>query len=84
MGVLRYAQGSEVRLGDRVRFRGTMASVVLISDGEGGEFSPGYRDHLGCDPGILLADDDGETTFITEPGFDLELVSAAGAKSGAN
>jgi hypothetical protein len=61
-----------------------MARVVLISDGDGGEFSPGYRDYLGCDPGILLADDDGQTTFITEPGFDLELVAAARADSSHN
>ncbi len=69
-----YLTGETVHAGDRIRYKGTSATVAFVSDGETGEFSGGYEEYLGHDAGIMLRDDDGEMTFITEPGEDLELV----------
>jgi hypothetical protein len=73
----RYMSGGEVHVGDRVRYQGTACSVVGVSDGLDGEFAPGYEDHLGCDAGILVSDDDGDLTFISEANEDLEFVRHA-------
>ncbi len=69
-----YLTGGEVHAGDRVRYKGTSATIAFVSDGEEGEFSPGYADYHGHEAGIMLCDDDGTTTFILEPGEDLEFV----------
>lgn len=69
-----YMGGGEVHAGDRVRYRGNAANVVFVSDGDEGEFSPGYEDYHGHEAGIMLVDDDGEETFIPEPTEDLEFV----------
>ena len=77
-----YMDGPSVHAGDRVRYKGASARVVFVSDGESGEFTPGYRDYLGCDAGIMLIDEEGETTLISEPGEDLEFVQPATGFSG--
>jgi hypothetical protein len=69
-----YLTGGEVHAGDRVRYKGTSATVAFISDGEEGEFSAGYADYHGHEAGIMLCDDDGTLTFITEPDEHLEFV----------
>jgi hypothetical protein len=69
-----YLSGGHVHAGDRVRYKGSTATVAFVSDGEEGEFSPGYADYHGHEAGIMLCDDDGTMTFIPEPNEDLELV----------
>lgn len=64
---LHYLSGEEVHAGDRVQYRGDYASVVFVSNGETEEFSPGYEDLTGSDRGIMIRDDDGQTTVIGEP-----------------
>ena len=69
-----YMTGGEVHAGDRVRYRGNAATVVFVTDGDEGEFAPGYQDYYGHEAGIMLSDDDGDLTLITEPNEDLEFV----------
>lgn len=75
--ILCYFDGSEVHAGDRVRYKGTAASVVFVSNGENGEFLPGYKDYCGYEPGIMLCDDDGELIFIFDPDEHLEFAHRA-------
>jgi len=63
---IHYLSGEEVHAGDRVQYRGSYATVVVVSTGEDQELSPGYEDHSGCDRGIMLCDDDGVTALIRE------------------
>ncbi len=70
----RYAGGDEVRTGDRVRYRETFARVVFVTDGERCEFSPGYEECRGQEAGIVICDDDGETTVLHEEDPNLEFV----------
>jgi hypothetical protein len=71
-----YLNGGEVHAGDRVRYKGASAKVVFVSDGDNGEFAPGYADYLGHEPGIMLCEDEeNEMVFISEPDEDLELVA---------
>jgi len=74
-----YLSGDEVHEGDRVSYKGTMATVVFVTDGETGEFAPGYEDYYGHDPGVMISDDDGELTFLPEPGEDVQLLRRKGA-----
>jgi hypothetical protein len=74
-----YVTGQEVRAGDRVRYGEAMATVVIVSDGDSGEFAHGYEDYFGGQAGITLSNDDGELTFLAEPGEDLELICPAPA-----
>jgi hypothetical protein len=69
-----YLTGREVHAGDRVRYKGVSANVVFVSDGDSGEFAPGYEDYYGSDSGIMLCDDDGDLTFINQPNEDLEFM----------
>jgi hypothetical protein len=69
-----YLTGENVHARDRVRYKGEAATVAFVSDGEGGEFSGGYEDYFGQEAGIMLCNDDGELTFLAEPGDDLELI----------
>lgn len=77
--VLHYLNGNEVHAGDRVRYKGAAANVVFVSDGESGEFLPGYRDYVGYEPGIMLCDDDGEMMFIYDPDENLEFAHRGSA-----
>jgi hypothetical protein len=69
-----YLTGEEVHAGDRVRYRGVFATVVGVSDGENGEFSPGYTEWSGTERGIVVVDDDGEVSNLSETGENLEFV----------
>ena len=72
-----YLTGQKVHAGDRVRYKGEAATVVFVTDGEGGEFSGGYEEYFGHEAGIMLHDDNGELNFLSEPGEDLELIRRA-------
>ena len=80
--MLQYINGAEVHAGDRVRYKGSGADVVFVSDGDGGEFMPGYKDYLGYEPGIMLRDDDGELMFIYDPDENLEFAHRQHAHTG--
>jgi hypothetical protein len=72
-----YLNGEEVHARDRVRYKGTAATVAFVSDGEEGEYAPGYEDYLGYEAGIMIYDDDGAMTFLGEPDEQLELIHHA-------
>jgi len=72
-----YVTGQKVHAGDRVRYHSETATVAFVSDGEQGEFCSGYEDYYGQEAGIMLRSDDGELTFLAEPGDDLELLHRA-------
>lgn len=74
---LHYFNGNEVHVGDRVAYNGVMGTVVFVTDGDGGEFAPGYEDYQGHDPGMMFSDDDGDLTFLAEAGEGLEFVRRA-------
>jgi hypothetical protein len=76
-----YLTGDEVHAGDRVRYKGTAATVAFVSDGEEGEFAAGYEEYFGYEPGLMIRDDDGEITFLVEPSEDLELIHHASSAS---
>jgi hypothetical protein len=63
---LHYFTGEEVHAGDRVQYRGSYATVVFVSNGDTEEFAPGYEDYTGSERGILICDDDGQTTVVSE------------------
>ena len=72
--LLCYATGEKVDAGDRVQYKGTYARVVFVSDGEDEHFSAGYEDFIGSERGILLCDDDGATTALSDPDETLILI----------
>jgi hypothetical protein len=69
-----YLTGGEVRAGDRVNYKGVPYRVVFVSDGDNGDFLPGYSDYLGQEAGIMLRGEEDALTFLPEPDEDLELV----------
>ena len=71
---LHYPSGDEIHLGDRIQFDGTYATVVALSDGTDGQYSPGYEDWSGMDRGIVICDDDGGITSLPDGDTRLELV----------
>ncbi len=62
-----YFTGEEIHAGDRVQHKGSYGRIVFINTGASEEFSPGYEDHSGSEPGMVFCDDDGETSFLYEP-----------------
>ena len=72
--LLYYTSGEDVQLGDRVQYRGTFATVVVVSDGETYQLAPGYEDHAGAERGVMICDDDGTLTTLSET--DEQLVFA--------
>lgn len=74
---LHYPTGEEVHAGDRVAYGGKEATVAFVSDGDSGEFLPGYEDYSGYERGIMLCDDDSALTFLHEGDEQLELVAPA-------
>ena len=72
-----YIGGGEVHAGDRVRYKGVAGHVVFVSDGEDGEFAPGYEDYLGHEAGVMVCDDDGQLNFVGDPDENLEFVRRA-------
>ncbi len=73
-----YLTGDEVHIGDRVSYKGVTGTVVFVTDGDEGEFAPGYEDYLGHEAGLMISDDDGDLTFLPEPPEDLEFVRRKG------
>ncbi len=69
-----YVSGEEVHAGDRVQYKGTYATVVFVSNGATEEYVPGYEDYIGSDRGIILSDDDGETTTLGDPDESLQFI----------
>lgn len=69
---LLYTSGEEVHAGDRVQYRGTFATVVVVSDGESYELATGYEDHAGAERGVIICDDDGSLTTLNE--YDEQLI----------
>ncbi len=70
----RYFNGDEVHIRDRIRYRGVAGTIVFVTDGETGEFAPGYEDYFGHEAGLMFCDDDGDLTFLREPDEELELI----------
>jgi hypothetical protein len=64
--LLYYTTGEEIQLGDRVQYGGTIATVVVVSDGENYQLAPGYEDYAGAERGLMVCDDDGTRNTITE------------------
>ena len=62
--LLQYTSGEEIQIGDRVQFDGTLATVVVVSDGETYQVAPGYEDYAGIERGVTICDDDGEVTTV--------------------
>ncbi len=69
-----YFGGGAVHPGDRVRYKDDSGNVVFVTDGELGEFAPGFTDYRGYEPGIMIMSDAGELLFIVEPNEQLELL----------
>jgi hypothetical protein len=57
--LLHYTSGEQIQIGDRVQFDGTLATVVVVSDGENYQVAPGYEDYAGAERGVIVCDDDG-------------------------
>ena len=64
--LLHYTSGEEVQLGDRVQFDGTLATVVVVSDGEDCQTAPGYEDYSGAERGLVICDDDGALNTVDD------------------
>ena len=64
--LLYYTTGEEIQLGDRVQYGGTIATVVVVSDGENYQLAPGYEDYAGAERGLMVCDDNGTRNTITE------------------
>jgi hypothetical protein len=72
-----YFSGEDVKAGDRVQLTGHYATVVFVSNCDAYEFTPGYEDYAGTDRGMVICDDDGELTRLSEPGAELVFVDRA-------
>jgi hypothetical protein len=69
---LLYTSGEDIHAGDRVQYRGTYATVVVVSDGENYELASGYEDHAGAERGVIICDDDGSLTTLND--YDDQLI----------
>ena len=72
-----YSNGEAIHIRDRVRYRGVAGMIVVVTDGDTGEFAPGYEDYYGCEAGLMFCDDDGDLVFLREPGEELEFIRHA-------
>jgi hypothetical protein len=68
---VQYLSGEDVKAGDRVQLSGNYATVVFVSDGDTYEYTAGYEDYAGSERGLVVCDDDGSLTKLSEPGPDL-------------
>ena len=64
--LLQYTTGEWIQIGDRVRYGGVLATVVVVSDGETYQVAPGYEDYAGADRGLMICDDDGALNTLSE------------------
>ncbi len=69
-----YLSGEEVKAGDRIQIAGNYATVVFVSNGDTYEYTAGYDDYAGSDRGLVVCDDDGALTTLTEPGPEMVFV----------
>ena len=74
-----YMNGEEVHAGDRVQYRGTFATVVVVSDGETYQLASGYEDHAGAERGLMICDDDGTLNTIDDTDERLIFVERGSA-----
>jgi hypothetical protein len=72
--LLHYLTGEDVHAGDRVRYNGSFATVVFVSDGELEELSPGFEDYTGSSRGLVVCDDDGSVSNVGESDDRLSFV----------
>ena len=72
--LLYYTTGEEIQLGDRVQYGGTIATVVVVSDGENYQLASGYEDHAGAERGLMVCDDDGTLNTMSETDERLTFV----------
>ena len=72
--LLHYASGEEVQLGDRVQYDGTLATVVVVSDGESYQLASGYEDYAGTERGLVICDDDGTLSTVDDTSERLVFV----------
>lgn len=72
--LLYYLSGEEVHAGDRVQLNGTYGRIVFVSDGDNNEIAPGYEDYVGSDRGVVLCDDDGALTYLSDLDGRLEFL----------
>ncbi len=72
-----YSTGEPIHAGDRVRYCGELAKVVFVTDGDESESSPGYEGYSGYDRGVVICDDDGTTSVLSETNQELLFVSRA-------
>jgi hypothetical protein len=72
--LVHYISGEEIHAGDRIQHRGNYGRVVVVSDGDQGEYSPGYEDYSGSERGLIICDDDGNLTFLPDPDETLEFI----------
>ena len=72
--LLHYSSGEEVQLGDRVQHSGTLATVVVVSDGETYQTASGYEDYAGAERGMTIVDDDGNLFTIDDTDERLTFV----------
>jgi len=71
---LLYVTGEEVKAGDRVQLGGSFATVVFVTNGDTYEYMAGYEDYAGTDRGLVICDDDGALTTLSEPGDQLVFI----------
>ncbi|MGO8928157.1 MAG: hypothetical protein ACLQU3_14900 [Limisphaerales bacterium] len=64
--LLHYTTGEEIQLGDRVQYGGTLATVVVVSDGENYQLASGYEDYAGAERGLMVCDDDGTLNTLDD------------------
>jgi hypothetical protein len=64
--LLQYTTGEGIRIGDRVRYGGVLATVVVVSDGDTYQIAPGYEDYAGAERGLMICDDDGALNTLSE------------------
>jgi hypothetical protein len=64
--LLQYTTGEGIQIGDRVRYGGVLATVVVVSDGDTYQVAPGYEDYAGADRGLMICDDDGALNTLSE------------------
>ncbi len=69
-----YLTGDPVCPGDRIQHRGTYGRIVFVTDGDVFQAEPGYDSYAGSERGLMICDDDGSLTFLSEPDDQLELI----------
>jgi hypothetical protein len=72
-----YLSGEVVHAGDRIQYDTIYGTVVFVNHGDSEESLPGYEDNTGADPGVVICDDDGETTAVGYPSERLTFIERA-------